>query len=304
MKPYYLSLKPYLFWRSETKPFQWDRLFQDEAPVWVEIGFGNGEYLARNARAHADYNFLGIELEWASVKRALRRIAQAGVSNTLVAQVDARVAFEWLIQPQSVSKISSLFPIPWPKERHEPRRLFSNQFLKLANSRLKDGGELSVVTDDALYAEWIESQAEDAGMELTLITEPAQYDTKYERKWSEQGQKNFFALQFRKIEHIDIPLKTEITLKTYRIKDFDPERFSPAGQGGPVSVNFKEFLFDPKLKKGMLRTVTAEDELIQHFWIEVAYDEHDWIIRPSRGSAFTPTVGVQLALDLAHHAAL
>ncbi len=303
MKASYLSLKPYLLWRSEIKPLSWDRLFGNSRPVWVEIGFGNGEYLARNAQANPDYNFFGIELEWASVKRALRRIAQAGAPNVRVAQVDARIALEWLVRPRSVARISSLFPIPWPKERHESKRLFSHNFLILLNSRLEEGGELSIVTDDAQYAQWIENQAVDAGMELRLIKEGAQYDTKYERKWREQGQNDFFALQFTKTNHIDAPLKTEIPLKTYRIKEFDPERFNPAGQGGAVSVAFKEFLFDPKLHKGMLRTVTAEDELIQHLWIEIAFDEIDWIIRPSRGSAFVPTVGIQLALDLVHRAA-
>ena len=67
MKAHYLSLQPLLLWQRVVRPIDWAQQFGRQAPVKVEIGFGNGEFLVREAQEHPEHNFVGIEQEWASV---------------------------------------------------------------------------------------------------------------------------------------------------------------------------------------------------------------------------------------------
>jgi tRNA (guanine-N7-)-methyltransferase len=285
------------------RPIDWRRRFGREAPIIVEIGFGNGAYLVRQAQEQPERDFVGIELEWPSVQRGLRRIAQAGVSNVRILQVDARVAFERLFTPRSVHHIYSLFPCPWRKEKHIKHRLFGHGFLKLLNSRLVDGGTIHVVTDYEPYVEWIVEQAQGTGFDLRVERIPPRYGTKYERKWLEQGQAHFFELWFAKETHVDIPLKEDIPLKTYRVARFDPKRFQPKETRGDITVVFKAFLYDPERQTGMVRVVAVEEGLTQDFWIEITPHKGQWAIRPAPGCGFVPTVAVQRALDLVYEAA-
>ena len=137
MKARYLSLQPLLLWQHGARPIDWAQQFGRQAPIEVEIGFGNGEFLVREAQVHPELNFVGIEQEWASAQRALRRLAQVKILNVRVLLVDARIALERLFLPQTVQRVYALFPCPWPKERHVKHRLFAQTFLTLLNSRLE-----------------------------------------------------------------------------------------------------------------------------------------------------------------------
>ncbi|NOZ29345.1 MAG: tRNA (guanosine(46)-N7)-methyltransferase TrmB [Chloroflexi bacterium] len=303
MRRRYLSLEPFIPWRQSERPIDWRQRFGREAPLIVEIGFGNGAYLVQQALAHPDRDFVGIEMEWPSVQRGLRRIAQAGVSNVRIIQVDARVAFERLFTQRSVQHVYSLFPCPWRKEKHVKHRLFGHGFLRLLNSRLVDGGDVQVVTDYRPYVDWILEQVPDTGFGVRVEEVPPRFGTKYERKWSEQGQRRFYELSLSKQAHIDIPVKEDISLRTYRIDRFDPDRFQPAEARGEITVVFKSFLYDPKRQTGMVHVIAAEEGLTQSFWIEIVPREGAWVIRPAPGCGFVPTAAVQRALDLVYEAA-
>jgi tRNA (guanine-N7-)-methyltransferase len=303
MKARYVSLKPLVHWGGAERPIDWRRAFgRRGAPLEVEIGFGNGAFLVRRARAHPERNFLGIDLEWPSTRRALRKIARASLSNVRLVQADARLAFERLLLPRSLRRAYSLFPSPWPKERNVKERLFSHAFLRLLNSRLEPGGEAQVVTDHRPYLDWVAEQLPGTGFEASWQAVPARFDTKYERKWQDGGQEHFYELRLIKRTHCQVPLKEDAKLKTYRVPHFDPDRFQPAGERGELIVEFKEFLYDPRRQKGMARAFVAEEGLKQEIWIQIVRREQDWHIGLARGCGFLPTVGVQRALDLARDA--
>ena len=304
MRSRYLSLKPLILWRDAERPIDWRRRFGRQAPLEVEIGFGNGEFLVRRAQAHPERNLVGLDLDWRSTQKGLRRIAQANVSNVRLIQVDARAALERLFLPRSLHHAYSLFPCPWPKERHAKHRLFSHTFLRLLNSRLAAGGEAQIVTDHRPYLDWILERLPGTGFEASWRATPARFDTKYERKWQGEGQQEFLELQLLKQTHQEIPLKEDIELKSHRVAHFDADRFQPTGVRGEVTVEFYEYLYDPRHQKGMVRAFVAEEGLNQEFWIEIARRESGWRISPARGCGVVPTAGVQRALDLARDAAL
>ena len=298
MQARYLSLAPLLLWQHVERPVNWAQRFGRQAPLVVEIGFGNGEFLVREAQAHPEHNFIGIEQEWASVQRGLRRIAQARVANVRLLLVDARIALERLFTPRTVQRVYALFPCPWPKERHSKHRLFAQTFLTLLNSRLAPDGEVQVVTDHEPYLHWVLDQVPDTGFVAQWTTIAPRFSTKYERKWCETGQQEFYALRLRKTTHVARPLREDATLHTHRIARFDPAHFQPGTRRGAITVTCKEFLYDPQRQKGMVWVFVAEEGLTQDFWIEIVRRGVDWAIRPARGCGMVPTVGVQHALDL------
>ena len=293
----YLSLKPLVPWMTLKHPIAWDRVFSRPAPLEVEIGFGLGDYLVRKAQESPDRNFLGIDMGWVSVRRALRKIALAHIHNVRLIQTDARIAFERLFSENAVHAIYALFPCPWPKKKHIKHRLFSNRFLKLLNSRLVKDGKVLIVTDHQAFFEWMLSQISGTGFRSHNQNTPSRYDTKYEKKWLNLGQKRFYELNLIKDRHIPIPEKEDVTLLTHIVGQFDPEQFTPPTIRGEITVEFKETLYDPKRSKGMVRCVVMEDPFLQHVWIEIVKKEDGWHIRPAKGIGMVPTAGIQRALD-------
>jgi tRNA (guanine-N7-)-methyltransferase len=303
MKARYLSLAPFICWRTMERPVPWAQVFGRQAPLEVEIGFGNGEFLIRQAQHHPERDFVGIDLEWASVQRGLRRIAQAKIPNVRLLQADAHVMFERVFAPGTLQRVYALFPCPWPKERHTHRRLFSHAFIRLVNSRLIETGEVQIVTDSSPFAQWVETQVPGTGFTLRSEPIPPRFRTKYERKWRAQGQESFYQVQLTKHQHTPIPLREDVPVQTHRIEHFDPEHFCPANARGAITVKFKDFLYDPRRRCGMVWVFTVEAGMTQDFWIQIVWKRDCWHIRPAPGCAVIPTVSVQQALDRVRDAA-
>lgn len=307
MKPRYLSLKSLILWRQAEHPVRWDERFGRTVPLHVEIGFGSGDYLVQQAAEHPEIDFVGIEREWQCMQRALRKLVQAGLNNVRLILGEAIPALNYLFSPASVARFYALFPCPWPKEKHARHRLFSTRFLRLLYSRLNldaPGAGVQIVTDFAPFRDWVLGQVPGSGFEAEWLTVPPRLGTKYERKWMEEGQTQFYELQLvpnpqSAVHNPQLTYGGKISLETYRISEFDPARFSPSGTHEEIVVEFKEFLYDPVRRHGMQRVIVVEEGVLQDFWIEVAATKGGWSIRPAAGCGIVPTAGVQRALDLA-----
>jgi tRNA (guanine-N7-)-methyltransferase len=135
-----------------TQPLEPGALFGREAPLSIEIGFGNGENLLALACAHPARNFLGIEVHRPGVGRLLLGLEERQLRNARVICHDAVEVLERQIAPESVDELLILFPDPWPKKRHHKRRLIQRPFAELLSSRLAPGGLLRLATDWQPYA--------------------------------------------------------------------------------------------------------------------------------------------------------
>lgn len=298
MKSRYLSLNALIPWRQVQRPIAWPKRFGRTAPIEVEIGFGNGEYLVRHALNHPQRDFIGIELEWASIQRCLRKIAQAGLTNVRLMQIHAQTAFDRLFCPGMIDRVYALFPCPWPKQRHIKHRLFSHAFLNLVNSRLAWQGELQIVTDDDAYGRWVEEQSCKTGFACERHAVAATFSTKYERKWQAKGQLFFYELSLVKQRSTSIPLREDKEVQVHRVQAFDPEQFHPLDQQGEITIRFKDLIYDPQQMRAMQWVYIYEDNLGQDVWIDIVQSGDGWLIRPARGCSFIPTEGLQQALDL------
>lgn len=297
------TLQRLLLWHQLPRPCGWEQVFGRRAPLRVEIGCGGGEYLARTAQEEPGKDFLGVESHWPSVRRTLRRLHNARISNARCLLGDATVVLQRLMRRRSLHEVESLFPCPWPKERHARHRLFSRSFLRLLNSRLEEDALLRVVTDHGPFRDWVLKEAASSGFHRQVREIGPTLGTRYESKWRAGGQDVFYELVFRKQVHQEVPQEEDRPVHAHRIPRFDPGRFSPADHGGEIHVAFKEFLYDPHRQHGMVRVVINEDPLLQNLWIAIRKEGDWWRILPARGTAMVPTTGLQKALDLVRDAA-
>lgn len=303
-----ISLKPLIEFPFSGPRFDWNQEFKRPAPLEVEIGFGNGEFLIRRAQENPHIDLLGIEQNWERICKALRSIEslqQSSLSqlrNLRIVRLDAHLLFERFLAQDSVDYVYCLFPCPWPKRGHIKYRLFSSNFLRLLNNRLKKQGQVKIVTDFYPYVEWISAESKDTGFKLETKTIPARYNTKFERKWSGQGQKEFFEINLTKEEHQVLPPGERFPLKSYRIKTFIPKRFQFEDRKGEIAVIFKEMLFDPLKKKAMIHLIVSEQNITQHFWTVIARKGEFWRIHKADGQNILPTAGIALALQSVYEA--
>ena len=123
--------------------------------IWLEIGFGGGEHLAAQAARRPDVLFLGVEPFLNGVASALRHIDEGALGNVRLHVGDARDLMARL--PNAcLSRLFILFPDPWPKARHQKRRLVGAAFISEAARLLALGGRLRFATDWADYAEQVQ----------------------------------------------------------------------------------------------------------------------------------------------------
>ena len=130
-----------------------DRVFSRAAPVWLEIGFGNGEACVTLAKRHPDTNFLGIEVHRPGVGHLLIKAAEQELSNLRVICEDAVAVLRQHTEELCLDRVMVFFPDPWPKKRHHKRRIVQTEFVKLVFQKLKPGGILHMATDWKDYAQ-------------------------------------------------------------------------------------------------------------------------------------------------------
>jgi len=130
-------------------------LFNRQAPVVLEIGFGNGLSLADMAEANPDHNFFGIEVHTPGAGSLLVQVKKRGLDNIRVSLDDAVQVLEQQIPDGSLHRIQIFFPDPWHKKRHHKRRLIQPPFVETLVRKLEKNGQIHVATDWENYAEHI-----------------------------------------------------------------------------------------------------------------------------------------------------
>ena len=133
-------------------PLDLDTVFGRRAPRTLEIGFGNGEHLAKLAAAHPERDYLGIEVHRPGVGHLLMLAENAGVTNVRVSDHDAVEVLREQIPAGALDEVLVLFPDPWHKKRHHKRRLIQPPFVELLALRLRAGGVFRLATDWEEYA--------------------------------------------------------------------------------------------------------------------------------------------------------
>ena len=131
-------------------------LFPTAEQVVLEIGFGMGEATALIARDFPNTGFLAVEVHKPGIGKLMARIEELALSNIRIIEGDAHPIITTMIPDKSVDGVHLFFPDPWPKKRHNKRRIVNAEFLALIHPKIKDGGFFHIATDWVPYAEYIE----------------------------------------------------------------------------------------------------------------------------------------------------
>ena len=174
---------------------KWHEAFDQNQPLHIEVGTGKGQFLIGMAKANPDINYIGIELYDSVIVAALDRLIEADLPNLKLLNINAAELDKYFTK-NDVDRVYLNFSDPWPKTRHEKRRLTYKDFLKLYENILIDGGEIHFKTDNQGLFEYSLMSFSAYGLLLKYVSldfHKSGYEgnvmTEYEQKFSEAGNR-------------------------------------------------------------------------------------------------------------------
>ncbi len=181
-------------------------LFGDK-PLWIEIGFGGGEHLVKQAANNPDVGIIGCEPFINGVAMLLGKIRDADVPNLRVHPGDVRNLFD-VLPAGCVSKVFLNYPDPWPKKRHNRRRFVTQEHLEPLARVMSEGAELRVATDIEDYVRQTLEEVPRAGFEWT-----AECAADWKEPWSDWVRTRYEekALREDRIPHYLTFMRTNIS---------------------------------------------------------------------------------------------
>lgn len=171
----------------------WNKLFKNNNPIYLEIGTGKGQFIMNNAINNPDINYIGCEISDSVIYKAAKKINEKEISNLYLINVDA-FKLEEVFEKDEISKIFLNFSDPWPKSRHEKRRLTSEAFLNVYNKFLNKDGVIEFKTDNRKLFEYSVLKFNELGYEMLELSLDLHSDfenvitTEYEDKFMNLGQ--------------------------------------------------------------------------------------------------------------------
>jgi tRNA (guanine-N7-)-methyltransferase len=293
---------------------EWTAVYHRPAPLLREIGFGGGHFLAGLAQQRPEANVLGVEIARPAIRRGVKKLQAAGVSNGRVLQASTEYLLWACCAPETVHEVYINFPDPWPKGKQTHRRLINPRFLALLAARLCASGRLHIATDVADYAHAIaadlaQSPHFDSLYETPFVTQREMPDgrvrTKYEQLALAAGSTcHYFTWQRNAVPAADeypIPQETPMPHVILHSPLSLPEiadRFTPLHDtADDVHVRLP-MLFKSQLEKLLLVEAYINEEPVSQrvgLLIKQRTDGH-YMIGLSEMGFPRPTPGVQLAI--------
>ncbi|ELB48517.1 tRNA (guanosine(46)-N7)-methyltransferase TrmB [Enterococcus faecium] len=174
---------------------KWNELFESDHPIHIEIGMGKGQFITGMAKAHPEINYIGVEMQVSVVSIALDKLIEQPLPNLKLLHVDGSALTEYFADSE-VDQIYLNFSDPWPKKRHEKRRLTYKTFLAVDEQILRPNGEIHFKTDNQGLFEYSLASFSQYGMilkQVWLDLHQSQFEgnimTEYEEKFSSKGQR-------------------------------------------------------------------------------------------------------------------
>lgn len=185
----------------------WNDIFDNDKPIYIEIGMGKGDFIFQNACNYPDINFIGIEKYPSVLAAAINKIKQKEkkVTNLRLIRYDA-IELEKVFSENEVDKIFLNFSDPWPKSRHAKRRLTSTKFLDVYRKILVDDGVIEFKTDNRSLFEYSLISLNQYPMDLEYVSldlhnspeNESNIMTEYERKFCTKGPIYKLVARYRK----------------------------------------------------------------------------------------------------------
>jgi tRNA (guanine-N7-)-methyltransferase len=129
-----------------------ESIYGNSNAVVLEIGIGRGEFLLSRSLLDWQHNYLGIDIDKDRINYTLRQLNPDRHSNVRILDLYVDENVEQVISEGSIKKVYIIHPDPWPKRRHNQRRLIKHKFIDVLAVILEDGGVVEVQTDHQEYA--------------------------------------------------------------------------------------------------------------------------------------------------------
>ena len=174
---------------------RWHELFGNKNPIHVEVGTGKGRFVTRMGEAHPERNVIGMEKYDSVILTAVERLQEKPQVNVRLIKDDVEKLTDFFA-PEEVSRIYINFTDPWPKNRHEKRRLTNEGFLKKYEEVLNESGEIHMKTDNQTLFEYSLESICQYGLKLKNISLDLHNSdmegnimTEYEERFAEKGMR-------------------------------------------------------------------------------------------------------------------
>lgn len=286
-------------------PLSWDEIFQCQAPLIIEVGFGNGDFLANEAKQNADMHFVGIDYSLGSTERLQKRLLKFAINNVRIINHDARFVLRELFPNNSVEHVIMNFPDPWPKKRHRERRMLQPSFINTLGAVLKMKGTFELVTDQL----WLAQNAHhlfnksssfttndiESNPKRTLVT-------KYEKKWRDSGSGIYHLLSIKQ-KHASITRILEDAQMPHVIisKEIVPNQVQQLMNFEHSELNklfvIKEIFSDFNSNNYLLRLITNDYDFQQAFYVLITRHNSKWMVKLDDHSSVFRTPAVKLAIS-------
>ena len=136
----------------EEKKVNLTEIFPTSEKIIMEIGFGMGEATAIIAKNHPNNAYIAVDVHPPGIGKLLGRIVENDLKNLRVIEDDVHIIVPHMFEDESLDAIHLYFPDPWPKKKHNKRRIVNEGFLSLIHPKLKKGGYIHIATDWVPYA--------------------------------------------------------------------------------------------------------------------------------------------------------
>ena len=170
----------------------WHTVFNNNNPIYIEIGMGKGDFIIENALRYPEINFIGIEKFDSVIVRAIQKSNELEIDNLKLIRMDALEIDE--VFDREVDKIYLNFSDPWPKERHAKRRLTSPVFLQKYDKIFKNDANIIMKTDNNSLFEYSLESLSEYGYNIVDVTRDLYSEdvtdniaTEYEKKFVSKG---------------------------------------------------------------------------------------------------------------------
>jgi len=186
--PQIVILKP------EEAKGKWHEIFGNDHPIHIEVGSGKGAFITGMAKQNPDINYIGIDIQKSVLSYALDKVLETDVPNIKLLWVDGDSLTNYF-EDGEIDQLYLNFSDPWPKKRHEKRRLTYKSFLDTFKQILPEYGEIHFKTDNRGLFEYSLVSFSQYGMTLKgvwLDLHASDFEgnvmTEYEKKFSSKGQ--------------------------------------------------------------------------------------------------------------------
>lgn len=181
--------------QAENLRGKWQTRFAKEQPIHIEVGSGKGRFITEMAKAHPHINYISIEIQTSVIVCVLDHQLREQLPNLQILHADGRDLSNYFA-PGEIDRVYLNFSDPWPKKRHEKRRLTSSAFLKQYQDILVATGEIHFKTDNQGLFEYSLASMSQYGMhfkQVWLDLHQSDYEgniqTEYEMKFAARGQR-------------------------------------------------------------------------------------------------------------------